>query len=252
LATHALTQKFYAQPKIERAISHALAAAGKFARQYNIRLSFHPGQFVVLGSQSKNVRENSVRELEYHCEMFDKMGYKGWHPNGLSVNVHVGLKDPNVSAMRTLLQSRSSSVKNFITLENDEFSWGAESIVDTFGDIVPLVLDVHHYWIHEGKRLQPNTKFIDQIRYTWRGVQPKLHLAISHQHLCGGVKPHKKLELQKLLDAGNTRAGLRAHCEDPWHTYSIDYAAQFGFDIMWEGKNKNLGAVQIAKHLKLI
>jgi hypothetical protein len=33
---------------------------------------------------------------------------------------------------------------------------------------------------------------------------------------------------------------------------SISYAASFGFDIMWEGKDKNVGAAVIANHLGLI
>jgi UV DNA damage endonuclease len=252
VATHAVTQAFYADKDVEALITKRLRWCGNFAQTHNIRLSFHPGQFVVLGSQSETVRSNSLRELEYHCDVFTRMGYSGWHPNGLAVNIHVGLKTPDIKAMRKLLVSRDSDIRNMVTLENDEFSWGAESIVETFGDTVPLVLDVHHYWIHTGRRLQPTDTLVKKIRDTWRGQQPKLHLAMSHPHLCGEADPEKTLKLQTLLDAGQTRAGLRAHSETAWHNYSIDYAAQFGFDIMWEGKNKNLGAQQIAERLKLV
>lgn len=252
VATHAITAAFYADADVQALITKRLLWCGNFARKNNLRISFHPGQFVVLGSQSAQIRENSLRELEYHCDVLARMGYTGWHPNGASVNIHVGLKNPDIAAMRATLLSRDTDIRNLVTLENDEFSWGAEAIVDTFGDIVPLVLDVHHYWIHTGRRLHPDSEFVNQIRATWRGVQPKLHLAMSHPHLCGEATPKAQLLLDTLLEAGQTRAGLRAHSQEPWHTRSIDYAGKFGFDIMWEGKNKNLGAWQIAHQLKLV
>lgn len=247
VATHPVTQAFYDDTDVEALIDKRLLWCGNKARELGVRLSFHPGQFVVLGSQNPGIRENSRVELQYHCDCFTRMGYTGWHPDGLSVNIHVGVKDAAVPAMRKLLKS-SKSIANFVTLENDEFSWGAERIVETFGDIVPLVLDVHHYWIHEGERLDAKDKLVKAIKATWRGVQPKLHLAMSAPELCN-AKPRSELHLAKLIDAGNTRAGLRVHSQTPWHTRSIDYAATFGFDIMWEGKDKNLGAIAIAKHL---
>jgi UV DNA damage repair endonuclease len=248
-ATHQVGKDFYSDKDITALIDKELLKCGGFARTNNIRISFHPGQFVVLGSQNPGIRSASVIELQHHCDFFTRMGYKGWHPNGLAVNIHVGLKDPNIPAMRALLKS-STEIANFTTLENDEFSWGAEKIISVFGDLVPLVLDVHHYWIHELKRLDPNEKIIQEIRNTWRGVNPKLHLSMSAPELCNAL-PDQELDIHKLLLSTN-RAKLRAHSQTAWHTCSIDYASRFGFDIMWEGKDKNLGAMVIAKHLGIV
>jgi UV DNA damage endonuclease len=213
-------------------------------------LSFHPGQFVVLASQQPGVREKAFRELVYHCDVFEKMGYTKWHEQGASVNIHVGVKDANISAMRKLLKSNSNVLK-FTTLENDEFSWGAREILNEFGDLLPLVLDIHHYWINRERRLNPKSPLLNLIRESWRGIQPKLHLAMSKLELCGNAKPTDPLCLKTLLK-NSTKGALRAHSDFPWHTKSIDYAAKFGFDILWEGKDKNLGSTFIAKHLKLL
>jgi UV DNA damage endonuclease len=248
LATHPIAAEFYLNADIKVLIDASLLTSGKFAREHKLRLSFHPGQFVVLGSQNPGIRENSRVELQYHCDCFARMGYHGWHPDGLAVNVHVGLKEANVPEMRALLTS-SSEIANFTTLENDEFSWGSERIVDVFGDLVPLVLDVHHYWIHELKRLDPNDNHVRHIRDTWRGIQPKLHLAMSAPELCNANL--SELDIGLLLKSTN-RSKLRAHSQTAWHMQSMEYAAKFGFDIMWEGKDKNLGAYTIAKHLALI
>lgn len=250
VATHEVSAKFYATSEIKNLIDKRLMWCGNKARELGIRLSFHPGQFVVLGSQNPGIRENSRVELQYHCDCFSRMGYTDWHQDGTAVNIHVGVKDADIKAMRKLLKS-SKDIQRFVTLENDEFSWGAERIVEYFGNLVPLVLDVHHYWIHESVRLQPDAPFVKDIKATWRDVQPKLHLAMSHPELCN-AKPNAELELSKLMDMGNTRAGLRVHSLHPWHTRSIKYAASFGFDIMWEGKDKNLGALSIGQHLGLV
>jgi UV DNA damage endonuclease len=62
-----------------------LARAGELANKYGHRLTAHPGQFTQLGSPKSQVIEASVRELEYHCEMLDRMGVG---PDGVLI-VHV-------------------------------------------------------------------------------------------------------------------------------------------------------------------
>ncbi len=56
------------------------------------------------------------------------------------------------------------------------------------------------------------------------------------------------------MATGLTKAKLRAHSQSPWHEPTLDYAEQFAanFDIMWEGKDKNLGQEKIARHMQLI
>lgn len=50
-----------------------LKAVGKMARELGVRLTSHPGQFTQLGSPREVVVRNAVRDLEYHCEMMDRM-----------------------------------------------------------------------------------------------------------------------------------------------------------------------------------
>lgn len=248
VATHSVAAAFYRDPSVISYTDRVLRSCGDLARASGIRLSFHPGQFVVLGSQNPGIRENSRRELQYHCEVFTRMGYTGWHPDGVSVNIHVGVKNAAVSEMRELMRS-SRDIENFMTLENDEFSWGAREIVDTFGDLVPVVLDVHHHWIQTGERIPPGSRLARDVRDTWRGTRPKIHLSMSD---LGDADPRVAPDLRSLLDTGKTRAGLRAHCLHPWNLNTVEYAARFSSDIMWEGKDKNLGSEVIARHLRLI
>jgi UV DNA damage endonuclease len=46
---------------------------GDYIKRYNIRISMHPDQFVVLNSPNEKVLENSINELKYHCNLLDTM-----------------------------------------------------------------------------------------------------------------------------------------------------------------------------------
>ena len=252
VATHPVTQSFYDQREVMDYLMVSLMWIGNYCRSHRIRLSFHPAQFVVLGSKNPGIRENAIRELIYHCDVFSMMGYDKWHQDGTSVNVHVGPKEAAVKEMRTLLRRSPPNILRFLTLENDEFSWGAQQIVDEFGDMVPVVLDIHHYWVMHEKRLRPDGLLSDQIRLTWRNIRPKLHHAQSMPQLCGMAPLDKVLSIKPMLDAGIKKSQLRIHSDHPWHDWSNEYAVSFGFDVMWEGKDKNQGALSIARQLELI
>ena len=248
IPTHPVTKNFYASVYTRQLIEYRLAAVGAAARAAGIRLSFHPGQFVVLGSLRKEVRENAVRELDLHARLFDWMGYTERHQLGCAVNVHVGPKIAAVRAMRRLILDNPYIAK-FLTLENDEFSWSARAIVDNFGDLVPVVLDIHHYWIMHERRLRPASPLVREIRETWHGQRPKIHHALSAPELCPNARQDKLISIHPLLASGITKSALRAHSMSPWHRWSNGYAAEFDSDIMWEGKDKNLGAKAIYTQL---
>jgi len=184
-----------------------------------------------------------------HARLFDMMGYKDRHQDGCAVNVHVGPKVAAVGAMRLLIID-NPDIARFLTLENDEFSWSARSIVDNFGDLVPVVLDIHHYWIMHERRLRPYSPLVAEIRETWHGQLPKIHHALSAPELlCQSARQDRLIPMKPLLAAGIRKAALRVHSLSPWHRWSNSYAAEFASDIMWEGKDKNLGAMAIYKQL---
>ena len=55
-------------------LSDDLRAIGDRATSLNIRLVVHPDQFVVLSSDSPSVIENSIKILQMHATIFDKLG----------------------------------------------------------------------------------------------------------------------------------------------------------------------------------
>lgn len=111
LRTHPIAADFYTTRLLDW-VESQMSAIGKTARKNNIRLSFHPAQYVVLGSQNANVRAASMRELEAFGELFWFMGYRKWHEQGLAINVHVGPKVAAVKEMRRAIKRAPETVRN--------------------------------------------------------------------------------------------------------------------------------------------
>ena len=63
--THDDYMPFYFEPDVVQFLESNLSKIGTRARELDIRLSFHPGQFCVLASEQDHVIENSILEFEY-------------------------------------------------------------------------------------------------------------------------------------------------------------------------------------------
>lgn len=73
--SHAEIAPFYRRAEMQSRLEAGFAAIGELARAHDIRLSMHPGQYCVLGSDKPQVVENSLSEFEYHADMIRMMGY---------------------------------------------------------------------------------------------------------------------------------------------------------------------------------
>lgn len=98
-----------------------LAQVGALANRYGHRLTTHPGQFTQLGSPRDSVVRSSVRELEYHAEMLDRMGID---QDGVMI-IHgggvYGDKAAALARMKNVIQyDLSARVRARLVLENDE------------------------------------------------------------------------------------------------------------------------------------
>ena len=53
-----------------------LVDIGKFVNDNDIRLTFHPGQYNVVGTPRREVYEQTIRDLMYHADVLEKLGTK--------------------------------------------------------------------------------------------------------------------------------------------------------------------------------
>ena len=222
---------------------------GDIARLRNVRLSFHPGQFTVLASANDNIVDASIKEFEYHADMARWMGY-GKTFQDFKINVHIsGKRGPQ--GIRDVLGRLSPEARNCITIENEENSWGLDDCL-TISDCVPIVLDIHHHWVHSGTYIDPNDSRIARIMDSWRGVRPTCHYSVSREDVlvehCTNTMPDRDV----LVASGRNKQKLRAHSDFYWNTAVNDWALSFNdnFDIMCESKGKNLASFELYDRLK--
>ena len=248
--SHPKVHAFYQDPAIAQQLVDGFAAIGTAARAANIRLSFHPGQYCVLGSENPGVVENSVAEFEYHADMIRMMGY-GQRFQDFKCNVNIAGR-LGVEGTRAVWARLSEVARNCITFENDEKTYGLDDCLK-IADLAPVVLDIHHCWIHENDYIAPDDPRVQRVVECWRGLRPTMHYSQPPESLQAlGFDAEQKLEMAELLKVVSKR-DLYAHSDMMWNRWTNDYALQFldRFDIMLEAKNKNLAALALYQYSNL-
>ena len=234
---------FYKDPDVLSHCEKEFADIGEFARKYDIRLSFHPGQFCVLASTDPDIVRRSIEEFEYHVDMARWMGYgSSWHDHGFKINVHIsGRQGPQ--GILCALAKMTPEARNLITIENDENSWGLNDSLELKNDVA-LVLDIHHHWVREGEYIQPTDNRVKCMVDSWRGVRPTLHYSVSREDLLLNHNTNALPDMQTLLTTGYKKAKLRAHSDDCWNNACNKWVLDFwsDADIMVEAKFKNISA----------
>ena len=124
-------------------ISGAYEWAGALARAYDVRLSFHPDQFVVLNSEREAVVKSAVQELELQGEVAEIVGAD-------VIVVHAGGAGGGVPAAVERLERGlgllTPRARERLALENDDRCFTPLSLgrlCQRTG--VPLVYDAHHH-----------------------------------------------------------------------------------------------------------
>jgi len=245
---------FWRKPDVMLYAGKAFAEVGSLARSRNVRLSFHPGQFTVLASDSEAIVHRSIEEFEYHADMARWMGY-GQRFQDFKCNVHIaGRRGP--LGILDAYKKLSPEARNIITIENEENAWGLDDCL-ALSHTVPIVLDIHHHWCREGEYIQRNDRRVKQVEESWRGIRPVCHYSLSREDYLVGHCPNTTPDKVKLLEQGYKKSKLRAHSDFYWNTATNDWALSFldGLDIMCESKAKNLASFSLharAKQLNLV
>jgi UV DNA damage endonuclease len=170
------------------AIRQSLAATRAFAGKHDIRLSFHPDQFVVLSSPHPAVVANSIQELIYQTQLAEAVGAD-------VINIHAGGvygdKLLALERFRRVFADLPEAVSSRLTLENDDASYSVRDLLPTCELLsIPLVYDVHHHRcnpdslsVEEATRLSGETWLNGREQYChlsspkngWNGASRKPH-----------------------------------------------------------------------------
>lgn len=171
------------------AITERMATIRTLATAYDLRLSFHPDQFVVLSSPHPNVVNNSLRELEYQGTLAVALGAE-------VINLHAGgVYGDKILALQRfgeVLNDLSPTVRRRLTVENDDISYTVRDLLPLSSRYaIPLVYDVHHHRCNpDGLTIEEAT---DLAAATWQdgGREPYCHLSSPRSGWAGGdPRPH--------------------------------------------------------------
>lgn len=232
-------------------IINGLQNIKQYADEHNIRLCSHPGQFTNICSISDYVVDESILELEYHADLARYMGYGDtWHSSGFAINIHANYQqDPDLTRFKDIILNKvSSTVRNLITLENDEFCCSVDQIISSgIADHVALVLDIHHHFIQSGEYIQSDDIRAKTFFSSWKSIRPLMHMSTSSEMILtehsNSVLPDRTL----LLADGYNRKDLRSHSYLCWNNAVNHWACSFlpFSDIEVEAKAKNLASKQL-------
>jgi UV DNA damage repair endonuclease len=242
---------FWRRGDVRDYLEQHLGPVGNCARESGVRLSFHPGQFVVLASTDPDIVNRSIEEFEYHADMARWMGY-GKKFQDFKINVHIsGRAGPE--GIRAAYGRLSTEARNCLTIENEENAWGLNDCL-SIADIVPIVLDIHHHWAREGEYISPTDPCVQRVVASWRGVRPTLHYSVSREDYLVEHSRDSLPDYHALIAAGFKKQKLRAHSDYYWNTAVNEWALQFleNFDIMAECKSKNLASFELANQARTL
>ncbi|CED83839.1 Xylose isomerase-like, TIM barrel domain [Phaffia rhodozyma] len=155
-----------------------MAEAGRIAKEHDMRITVHPGQWTQLASPTASVVENALLELDYQCDMLESMGIG---KDGVMI-IHMGGmygdKQATLERFRENYPRCSEKVKQRLVLENDEICYSASDLLPVCDELkIPLVFDYHHDWINPSDL--PPPLLMPFILKTWepKGIRVKQHLS---------------------------------------------------------------------------
>jgi UV DNA damage endonuclease len=173
LGTHPLSG--YSLERLDRsgAIREAFVAAGDAARRQDVRLSFHPDQFVVLNSERPEVVQSAVDELDFQAAIAElvRADTLVCHGGGMTGGTAAALE-----RLQRGLDLLTDRARSRISLENDDRLFTPASLAPLCERAgVPLVYDVHHHRCNpDGLSVKEATALAVS---TWRGREPWMHIS---------------------------------------------------------------------------
>ena len=211
------------------ALEH-LKKIGDYAKDKGHRLTFHPGQYNVLGSPNERAVKQSIADLNYHAEVLDllkcdKNSVMVIHGGGVYGD-KPGAKDRWIKRYRSLPEN----IKRRLVLENCERSYSVKDCLEISEETgVPIVFDTHHHdcylKLHPDEEFEPVENYIPKILKTWGDIKPKFHVS----------------------EQGSGRVGHHSDYIEIIPQYLLDIPEKYGvkIDIMIEAKAKELSIQQL-------
>jgi len=169
-----------------------LKQIGEKSKKYNQRLTFHPGQYNVIGTPNEKAFQQTINDLSYHADVLDLIGAG---KNSVMV-IHGGgiYGDKKKTKKRWCEQYQllPEKVKKRLVLENCEKCFSIVDCLQVSKKVnIPVVFDTHHFEcykiLHTEEKFKEPEYYIPHILKTWnkRHIKPKFHVSEQGSGRCG-------------------------------------------------------------------
>ena len=246
-ATHPTMPQFHT---MVRDSANDLATLGRLAREADIRLSFHPSQFIVLNSENDELTRKSLADLDSQADILDLMECG---PEAVLV-VHVGgAYGDRPSGRERWIKTwarLSEPVRRRLVLENDDIRYSSADVLAIHEQTgVKCVFDYQHHWCFNPEAL-PIVETLSKFLKTWpSGIRPKMHFSCARTEMRELKRRNRKtgkieLVLQPPIWTGH------ADYNNPFETITwLRSVAHLETDIMLESKAKDLSLIRLRNDL---
>lgn len=165
-----------------------LARLGSVIQNAGMRITVHPGQYILLTSPDETVVHRSVAELAYHADLFDLLGLDRTHKIQIHTGGIHGDKGAAMDRWERGWHQLPENVRERLAIENDERLFSlADNLRIQAGTGVPLVFDLfHHSILNAG---EPVEEALDAVQPTWAEHGPAM-LDYSTQDPAKGTGAH--------------------------------------------------------------
>jgi UV DNA damage endonuclease len=166
-------------------IEQRLSAIGRKAIQHQLRLTFHPGPFNVLATNSTSVLERTIKELRQHGEIMDLLNLP--RTPFAKINIHIGgAYGDRSSALTRFIRNFSllaPEASARLTVENDDKPnmFSVTDLLTVHEETgVPIVFDYHHHLFRSGDITTEEA--MELAVQTWpSGIPPVVHFSSSRK-----------------------------------------------------------------------
>lgn len=244
-------------PQFHRQIEEAqeeLAALGDLARAYDLRLSLHPSQYIVLNAQDEAIAEKSIRDLIAQGAILDAMGLG---PEAVVVT-HVGGaygdKQAGIERFARRYEELPEATRKRLVVENDDVTYSASDAlrVHELCGIRVVFDNLHHLCNNPaGEGRLSLREALSRALATWpENETPKIHYSSPRTEAVSEEgKSGKSAKKPNPMPPSEMR--LHSDYINPFEfMYFLEKAEGLRpFDVMVESKAKDLAVLKLKKDL---
>ena len=202
-----------------------LKEIGRKSKQYGQRLTFHPGQYNVVGTPDEKTILQTCEDLKYHADVLDLMELDQHSVIVVHGGGVYGDKAKTIERWCRQFHRLPSNVQKRLVIENCEKCFSIKDCLKIAIKVnIPIVFDTHHFacyqQLHPDESFHPPEFYLKHLLPFWirRNIKPKCHVS----------------------EQGSGRIGHHSDYVETLPPYLLDIPSRYNtpIDIMIEAKAK--------------